>query len=88
MTTHHFTKNKMTVLHPPYMPGLVPSNFSLFPRLKIKLKGRHFDTIEVIEAESQAVLNTRTEHDFQDGFKNWQKHWEWFICMKEGLLGG
>jgi hypothetical protein len=44
--------------------------FALFPRLKIKLKSRHFDTIEVMEAESQAVLNTLTEHDFQDGFKN------------------
>jgi hypothetical protein len=38
--------------------------------LKIKLKGRYFDTIEVIEAESQAFLNTLTEHDFQDAFKN------------------
>jgi hypothetical protein len=38
--------------------------------LKIKSKGRHFDTIEVIEAESQAVLNTLTEHDFQDAFTN------------------
>jgi hypothetical protein len=38
--------------------------------LKIKLKGRHFDTTEVIETESQAVLNTLTEHDFQDAFKN------------------
>jgi hypothetical protein len=27
----------------------------------IKLKARHFDTIEVIEAESQAVLNTLRE---------------------------
>jgi hypothetical protein len=44
--------------------------FSLLPRLKIKLKGRHFDTIEVMEAESQAVLNTLREHDFQDVFKN------------------
>jgi hypothetical protein len=26
-----------------------------------KLKGRHFDTNEVIEAESQAVLNTLTK---------------------------
>jgi hypothetical protein len=34
--------------------------------LKIKLKGRHFDTIEEIEAESQAVLNSLREHDFQD----------------------
>jgi hypothetical protein len=28
--------------------------------LKIKLKGRHFDTIDVIEGESQTVLNTLT----------------------------
>jgi hypothetical protein len=36
--------------------------------MKIKLKGRHFDTLEVIEAESQEVLNILTEHDFQDVF--------------------
>jgi hypothetical protein len=34
--------------------------FSVYLRLKI---------IEVIEAESQAVLNTVTEHDYQDPFK-------------------
>jgi hypothetical protein len=39
-----------------------------------KLKGHHFDTTGVINAESQAVLNTLTEHDFQDIFKKWQKH--------------
>jgi hypothetical protein len=38
--------------------------------LKIKLKYRHFDTVEAIEAETQAVLNSLTEHDFQDAFKN------------------
>jgi hypothetical protein len=48
------------VPHPPYL--------FIFPRLKTKLKGRHFDTTEVIEAVSQAVLNTLTEHDFQDTF--------------------
>jgi predicted helicase len=37
--------------------------------LKIKLKGRHFDTIAVIEAGLQAVLNTFTEDDFRDAFK-------------------
>jgi hypothetical protein len=57
------TKNTVTVVpHPLY--------FSLFPLLKKKLKGRHFDTIEVIETESQAVMNTITEHDFQDAFQN------------------
>jgi hypothetical protein len=44
--------------------------------LKIKLNDRHFDTIEVIEAESQAMLSTLTEHDFQDALKIWQKRWE------------
>jgi hypothetical protein len=52
--------------------------FSLFsvPPLKMKLEGRHFGTIEVIEAESQAVLNTLTEHDLQGAFKQRQKRWE------------
>jgi hypothetical protein len=39
----------------------------------MELKGRHFDTIEVTEAESQAVLNTLTEHDCQDAVKKWRK---------------
>jgi hypothetical protein len=45
------------------------------------LKGRHFDTIELIEAESQAVLNTLTEHDFQDAFRKCQKRWK--LCIHE-----
>jgi hypothetical protein len=47
---------------------LLTPHFSLFPRLKIRLKGRHFDTNEVIEANLRAVLNTLTEHDFQNAF--------------------
>jgi hypothetical protein len=43
-----------------------PTYFSLFPRLNLNLKGSHFDIIKVIEAESQAVLNTPTD---QDAFK-------------------
>jgi hypothetical protein len=58
----------------------------LFPQLKIKLKSRHFDTTEAIEAESQAVLNTLTEHDFQDAFKKWQKRWERGLRMEGDYL--
>jgi hypothetical protein len=42
----------------------------VFLRLKIKPKGRHIDTIELMEAESQAVLNSLTEHGFQDACTN------------------
>jgi hypothetical protein len=38
--------------------------------LTIKLKGRQFDTVEVIKAEFQAVLNVLTELDFQNVFRN------------------
>jgi hypothetical protein len=39
----------------------------------MKLQGHHFDTTEVMVAESQAVLNTLTEHGFLDATKKWQK---------------
>jgi hypothetical protein len=55
--------------------------------LKIKLKGRYFDTIEVIKAESQEVLNTVTEHDFQDAIRKWQKL-EMIHTHGRGLLQG
>jgi hypothetical protein len=64
--------------HPPY--------FSPFPQLKVKLKDRHFDTTEVIEAEMQAVLKIPTEHDFQDAFKKWQKSWEQSIHVEGDTL--
>jgi hypothetical protein len=75
-TREFLTKNNITVVpQPPYSPDLAPCSCSLFYRLKMKLKGCHFHTIEVIEAESQAVLSTLTEHDFQGAFKKWQKRW-------------
>jgi hypothetical protein len=61
----------MTVVpHAPYSPELTLCEYSLFPRLKIRLKGCHFETIEVIEAGSQAALKTLTEDDFQDELKH------------------
>jgi hypothetical protein len=42
---------KDVVPHPSHLPDLAPRDFSLFPQLKMKLKGHHFDTIEVTEAE-------------------------------------
>jgi len=41
----------------------------------MKLKGQRFQTVEEIQAELQAVLNTLRENDFQECFKNWQRCW-------------
>jgi hypothetical protein len=42
----------------------------------------------MIEAELQAVLNTITEHNFQDTLKKWQKPWEQYMLMEGGYFEG
>jgi hypothetical protein len=63
-TGEFLAKNNTTVPHPltpPYSPDLAPCDCSV---------SRHLDTTDVMEAESQAVPNTLTEHDIQDAVKN------------------
>jgi hypothetical protein len=61
---------------------LAPCDFFLFPKMKLKLKGRRFDTTEVIKAESQRVLDTLTEMDFQEAFKKLRRRWD--RCLHAG----
>jgi hypothetical protein len=78
LAVQHFLAPKtLTVIpHPPYLRDLAPCDFFLFPKMNIKLKRRRFDTVEEIQAESQKVLKTLTQKDFQDSFQSWQKHWD------------
>jgi hypothetical protein len=57
--TSFFTR-KLLTKETPWVYSPTPY-FSLFPRLKVKLKGRHSDTNDVIKAESQVVLNTHNK---------------------------
>jgi hypothetical protein len=59
-----------------YLPNLAPSDFFLFPKMKIKFKGRRFDTVEETQAETQTVLNTLTKKHLQEAFQMWQKRWD------------
>jgi hypothetical protein len=44
---------------PPTVPlVLAPCHFFLFPKMKLKLKGRQFDTTKEVQAESQGMLDT------------------------------
>jgi len=44
--------------------------------MKLKLKGWRFVTIEEIQAESQRVLDTLIENDFQEVFQKWRRRWD------------
>ena len=52
------------------------------PKMKLKLKGRRFDTTEEIQAESQRVLDALTEKDFQEAFQKWSRRWD--RCLDAG----
>jgi hypothetical protein len=53
--------------------SLASTDFFLLPEMKIKFKGRGFDAVEDIEAETPTVLNTLTKKRFQDAFQMWQE---------------
>jgi hypothetical protein len=79
---------QMTVIpHSPYSSDLVPRNFFLFPKMKLKLKGRRFDTIEQIQAESQRVLDSLTEKDSGSVPKMDETVEPVFTCGRELLRG-
>jgi len=61
---------------PPYSPYLAPCDFFLFSKMKLKLKGRLFDTTEEIQAELQRLLDTLIEKDFQEAFQKWRRWWD------------
>ena len=48
--------NMIALLHPPYSLDLAPADFALFPRLKIQLKGRSFDTLRRSSAKRRRCL--------------------------------
>jgi hypothetical protein len=50
--------------------------------MKLKLKGRWFDTIEEIQAKWQRVLDTVTEKDFHEAFQKWRRWWD--RCLHAG----
>ena len=59
-----------------YSPDLTPCDFFLFPKMKMKLKGCLFGTIEEIQANSQRVLDSLIEKDFLEAFQKWRRQWD------------
>jgi hypothetical protein len=72
----------------PLPPPTLYFFFLFFFLIEDKPVGRHFDTTEMTEAGSQAVLNTLTEHDFKDAFKPWQMYWEQCISAEGDYIKG
>ena len=81
--TDYLTKMGIkTVTHPPYNPDLAPCNFWLFSKLKEKLWGCRYETIEEIKEAVTKDIDTLTQEDFNGAF---QKMLEWYNkCIASG----
>ena len=65
LVTDYLTKMGIkTVPHPPYSPYLTPCDFWLFPKLKEKLRGCHYETIEKMKEAVTKVIDPLTQEDF------------------------
>ena len=70
----NFWRRNIPVLpHPLYSPDLAPCDFYLFSKLKFKLKGHHFGTVENIQKVVTDELHTLKENDFQYCYDQWKK---------------
>ena len=75
LVTDYLTKMGIkTVPHPPYSPDLALCDFWLFPKLKEKLRGCRYETIEETK-----VIDMLTQEDLHESF---QKLLEWYnMCI-------
>lgn len=78
----------IVVPNPPYSPDLAPCDFFLFPKIKTMLKGRRFTTVSEIQTESQTVLDSLEETDFQRAFLALQKRWERYVAAQGEYFEG
>ena len=81
-------KNIPVLPHPPYSPDLAPCDFYLFPKLKSKLKGHHFGTMENIQRIVTDELNTLMENDFQYCYDQWKKCWNHCVTSQRSYFEG
>ncbi|GFT18256.1 mariner Mos1 transposase [Trichonephila clavipes] len=62
-------KNNVCVFnHPPYSPDLAPWDYSLFPKLKMKLNRCYFEDISTLQVASKHTFQDVPQSDLQQVF--------------------
>ncbi|CAK9826899.1 Mariner Mos1 transposase [Anthophora retusa] len=85
----YLTKNNInTVPQAPYSPDMAPCDFFLFPRLKLPLRGKHFETIEAIKENSQKELKAIPKSAYGKCFEDWKKRWNMCIACDGDYFEG
>ena len=78
----------MVCPHPPYSPDLTQYDIWLFPKVKMTMKCKRFESIQDIEAATTAQLKTLTIEGFQNCFRKWQERWDKCVRSEEECFEG
>ena len=73
---------------PPYSPDLVPWDYWLFPKLKEKLRGCRYKTIEEMKEAVTTVIDTLTQEDFHGAFQKLLERYNKCIAAGEDYFEG
>jgi histone-lysine N-methyltransferase SETMAR len=68
--------------HPLYSPDLAPSDFSLFPKLKLFLAGQGFSSNQEAIAAAEGYFGDLTKKHYRDGIMALKHHWNKCISLK------
>ena len=71
-----------TVPHPPFSPDLAPCDFWLFHKLKEKLRGCRYETIEEMKEAVTKVIDTHIQEEFHGAFQNFLERYN--KCIAAG----
>jgi histone-lysine N-methyltransferase SETMAR len=72
--------------HPPYSPDLAPSDFCLFPKLKIFLAGQRFSSNQEAIAAVVGYFADLTKNHYRDGIMVLEHHWNKCVSLKEDYV--
>jgi len=68
--------------HPPYSPDLSPSDFCLFPKLKLFLAGQRFSSNQEAIAAVEEYFADLTKNHYRDWIMALEHRWNTFVSLK------
>ena len=80
--------NIKKVPQPPDSPDLAPCEIWLFPKLKEKLRGCRYETIEEMKEAVTKVIDTLTQEDFHGAFLKLLERYNKCIAARRDYFEG
>lgn len=78
----------LSFIQAPYSPDMALCDFFLFPRLKLPLRGKRFETIEATKVNSQKELKAISKSAYEKCFEDSKKRWNMCITCDGDYFEG